>query len=118
MKADWTKIVGKKERLFFEYYDNTAHYYVVMKCEEERLEKGAPPNDQVVLFADGAEMTINQVVNTIIAASRFISMYSTPWIRVGSRSSRSHIALWKDATSWIGREAKGRSQSYRLPLRQ
>ena len=70
MKADWTKIVGKKERLFFEYYDNTAHYYVVMKCEEERLEKWAPPNDQVVLFADGAEMTINQVVNTIIASEQ------------------------------------------------
>ena len=70
VKADWTKIVGKKDRLFFEYYDNTAHYYVEMKCDDGRVEEWAPPNQQVVFFANGAEMTINQVVNTIVASEQ------------------------------------------------
>ena len=70
VKADWTKIVGKTERLFFEYYDNTAHYYVEMKCDDGRIEKWAPPNQQVVSLNDGTEGTINQAVNTIVASEQ------------------------------------------------
>ena len=70
VKADWTKIAGKKERLFFEYYDNTAHYYVVMKCDDDRIEEWAPANHQVVFFNDGTEATINQIVNTIVASEQ------------------------------------------------
>ena len=70
VKADWTKIVGKTERLFFEYYDNTARYYVEMKCDDGRIEKWAPPNQQVVILDDGTEGTINQAVNTIVASEQ------------------------------------------------
>jgi Restriction endonuclease len=66
VKVDWTKIVGKTEHLYFEYYENTARYCVVMKSENDQTEEWAPPNDQVV-NSEGNEETVNHIVNSIVA---------------------------------------------------
>ena len=83
VKADWTKNVGKTERLFFDYYENKAHYHVILKCDDDRVEEWAPPNHQVVFIDDRTEATINQVVNTI----------------VGSEQVREHVIQMLDSRS-------------------